>query len=59
MLAHCNETSDARFMTYRVYWKAQFRKGLALAALERWDEAVPTLIEAQRLAPSSTNKEVS
>jgi len=39
--------------------QAQFRKGLALAALERWDEAVPTLIEAQRLAPSSTNKELA
>merc|ERR1711907_847265 len=39
--------------------KAHFRRALALAALERWDDAVPALIATKERQPSSTNKEVS
>merc|ERR1711988_1447651 len=38
--------------------QGHFRKGLALAALEKWEDSIHALIEAQKLQVSSENKEI-
>jgi len=46
---HCVELQPS-------YIKGHFRKGLALHAMKRYDEAMPCLVEALRMEPN--NKQV-
>jgi len=52
------EAADASLAIDDSSDKAHFRRGLALAALERWDECVDALVATQKRQPASTNSEV-